>query len=319
MIRTPLCDLLGIKYPIIQGGMAWIATAELAAAVSEAGGLGVIGGGDCPPEYVRQQVRLAKSLTDKPFGVNIPLFSPHVAQVIEVCIEEGVKVVFTGAGSPAQYVPRLKEAGIAVIPVVASVALAKRLERSGADALVAEGMESGGHVGDVGTLPLVPQVVDAVRIPVIAAGGIADGRGLVAALALGAQGIQMGTRFVCTTECIAHPNYKERIVRAGDRATVVTGHSLGHPVRALRNQMTREFAEMEKRGCSEEEIIRFGTGRLRRAALEGDVETGSVMCGQSCGLINSIVPCAVVIERIMQEAEECLQRLGQYVISEQAR
>jgi len=316
MIRTPLCDLLDIRYPIIQGGMAWVATAELAAAVSNAGGLGVIGGGDCPPDYVRDQVRLAKSLTDQPFGVNVPLFSPHVPAVLDVCIAEGVRVILTGAGNPAPYVPRLKEAGMVVIPVIASVALAKRLERSGVDALVAEGMESGGHIGDVGTMPLVPQVVDAVKVPVIAAGGIADGRGLVASLALGAQGIQMGTRFVCTTECTAHDNFKQKIVRAGDRSTVTTGKSLGHEVRAIRNQMTREFAEMERTACSEEDIVRFGTGRLRRAVVEGDVETGSVMSGQSCGLVNDVVPCSEVIERIMREAEECLVGLGRYLTTE---
>lgn len=314
MIRTPVCDLLGIEFPIVQGGMAWLATAELAAAVSQGGGLGVIGGGDCPPDYVRQQVQLAKSLTNKPFGVNVPLFSPHIKDVFGVCIEEGVKVIFTGAGNPAPHVPRLKQAGVIVIPVVASVALAKRLERSGVDAIVAEGMESGGHVGDVSTLPLVPQVVDALKIPVIAAGGIADGRGLVAALALGAQAIQMGTRFVCVDECVAHINYKQRIVAAGDRATITTGHSLGHPVRAIRNRMTHDFAELERRGCTEEEVIAFGTGRLRRACMEGDVETGSVMSGQSCGLIHDIAPAAEVIRRIMDEAEGCLQRLGQYLV-----
>lgn len=306
MITTPLCDLLDIKYPIVQGGMAWIATAELAAAVSNAGGLGVIGGGDCPPDYVRSQVRLAKRLTDKRFGVNIPLFSPHVPAVLDVCIEEGVKVIMTGAGNPGPYVSRLKSEGIVVIPVIASVALAKRLERSGVDALVAEGTESGGHVGDVGTMPLVPQVVDAVKVPVIAAGGIADGRGLVASLALGAQGIQMGTRFVCTTECTAHDNYKQRIVRAGDRSTMTTGHSLGHPVRAIKNQMTHEFAELERSGCTEEEAISFGTGRLRRAAIDGDIDTGSVMSGQSCGLIGDVVSCSEAVQRIMAEAEECL-------------
>ena len=314
MITTPLCDLLGIKYPILQGGMAWIATSELAAAVSEAGGLGVIGGGDCPPDYVREQVRAAKALTDKPFGVNIPLFSPHVPAVLDVCLDEGVRVIMTGAGNPAPYVPRLKKAGVVVIPVVASVALARRLERSGVDALVAEGTESGGHIGDVSTLPLVPQVVDAVKVPVVAAGGVADGRGLVAALALGAQGVQMGTRFVCTTECIAHDNYKQRIVRAGDRATTTTGHSLGHPVRAIRNQMTHEFAELERSGCSEEEVIRFGTGRLRRAAMEGDVDTGSVMSGQSCGLISDVLSCAEVMDRIMSEAEETLRGLSRYLV-----
>jgi enoyl-[acyl-carrier protein] reductase II len=316
MIRTPLCDLLGIDYPIIQGGMAWIATAELAAAVSEGGGLGVIGGGDCPPDYIRQQVRQAKGLTSRPFGVNIPLFSPHVSADLEVCIEEGVKVIFTGAGNPAPFVPRIKEAGLLVIPVVASVALAKRLAAAGVDAIVAEGMESGGHVGDVTTMPLLPQVVDAVKLPVIGAGGIADGRGLAAALALGAQGVQMGTRFVCATECTAHQNYKMRIISAGDRATVVTGHSLGHPVRAIRNQMTRQFAEMERAGRAEEDILAFGTGRLRLAAIQGDVENGSVMSGQCAGLINDILPAAEIIQRTMREAADTIKRISQFVVCE---
>jgi len=316
MLRTPLCDLLSIQYPIIQGGMAWAATAELAAAVSEAGGLGIIGGGDCPPDYARQQVLQAKALTDRPFGVNIPLFSKHVESVLDMCIEEGVRVVMTGAGNPAPHVSRLKRAGIVVIPVIASVALAKRLERSGVDALVAEGMESGGHIGDVGTMPLVPQVVDTVKVPVIAAGGIADGRGLVAALALGAQGIQMGTRFVCADECIAHPNYKSKIVGAGDRATTTTGHSLGHPVRAIRNQMTREFSKLERQGVPEEEVIRLGTGRLRMAVIEGDVEFGSIMAGQSCGLIADVAPAAEIIARIMSQAEGCLRRLAELLPAE---
>lgn len=313
MIRTILCDLLGIKYPIIQGGMAWVATAELVAAVSEAGGLGVIGGGNAPPDYVLDQIRQTRALTSRPFGVNIPLFSPFVPDLVQICIEEKVAVVMTGAGSPARIVPALKEAGIKVIPVVASVALAMRLARDGVDALVAEGMESGGHVGDVATMPLIPQVVDAVKIPVIAAGGFADGRGLLAALALGAVGIQMGTRFICTTECIVHPNYKERLVRANDRATVVTGHSLGHPVRAIRNAMTTRFAELEKSAVSETEIIEFGTGRLRLAAIEGDVVNGSVMAGQIAGLIHDIVPVRELVERIMAEAETGLQGLNALV------
>ena len=309
MLKTVLCDLLGIKYPIIQGGMAWVSTWELAAAVSEAGGLGIIGAGNAPADFVRDQVRKTKERTTKPFGVNIPLFSPYVDDVVGVCIAEGVPVVTTGAGSPSAIIPPLKAAGIKVIPVVASVALARRLERLGVDALVAEGMESGGHIGDVATMPLVPQVVDAVKIPVIAAGGFADGRGLVAALALGAVGVQMGTRFICTTECYVHPNYKEKIVRSGDRATITTGHSLGHPVRAIRNEMTNEFAEMEKKGISEEDIIAFGTGKLRLAVIEGDVVHGSVMAGQICGLVNDIVPVAVLLERIMAEAEQILDRL----------
>jgi len=315
MLRTPLCDLLGIKHPIIQGGMAWVATAELASAVSEAGGLGIIGAGSAPPDYVRDQIRKVRERTDKPFGVNVPLFSPYASEVVKVCIEEKVPVMTTGGGNPGPFIGPLKEAGIIVIPVVASVALAKRLEKMGADALVAEGMESGGHIGDVATMPLVPQIVDAVKIPVIAAGGIADGRGLAAALALGAVGVQMGTRFICTEECIAHPVYKEQIVKAHDRATIVTGQSLGHPVRALKNPMTYRFQELEKKGASEEEIIAFGTGALRRAVLEGDWENGSFMAGQSCGLIHDIVPVKVLIERIVAEAEEILTRkLPSYVV-----
>jgi len=310
MITTPLCDLLGIEHPIVQGGMARVATAELASAVSEAGGLGIIGAGNAPPGYVRDQIRKTRKATDKPFGVNIPLFSPHMEEVVGVCIEERVSVVTTGGGNPAPIMGPLKEAGILVIPVVASVALAKRLERMGADALVAEGMESGGHIGDVATMPLVPQVVDAVDIPVIAAGGIADGRGLVAALALGAAGIQMGTRFICTTECIAHSNYKAKIVKAGDRATMTVGHSIGHPIRFIRNPMAHEFEELEKRGAPEEEVMEFGTGKLKLAVIDGDVVNGSVLAGQSCGLVHDIVPAKVLIERIVAQAEEIIARLG---------
>jgi len=234
-----MTDLLGIDYPIMQGGMAWVATWHLASAVSEAGGLGIIGAGSAPVSWVREQIQQVRAHTSRPFGVNIPLFSPETEQVIELVIAERVPVLTTGAGNPAPYVERLKEAGVMVIPVVASVALAKRLERAGVDAVIAEGEESGGHIGNVSTMALVPQVADAVSLPVIAAGGIADGRGLVAALALGAVGVQMGTRFVCTTECTAHPNYKESIVKAGDRSTLVTGVTIGHPVRCLRNPMSR--------------------------------------------------------------------------------
>lgn len=309
MIKTALCDLLGITYPIIQGGMAWVSTKELVVAVSEAGGLGLIGAGNAPPDFIREQVRGVKACTSRPFGVNIPLFSPYVDQIVRVCVEEKVPVVTTGAGSPSAIIPPLKAAGIKVLPVVGAVALARRVERMGADAIIAEGMESGGHIGDVSTMALVPQVVDAVHVPVVAAGGIADGRGLVAALALGAAGVQMGTRFICTEECAVHRNYKERIVRAGDRATMTSGHSLGHPVRAIRNRMTQRFAEMERSGISEQEIIEFGTGKLRLAAVEGDVENGSVMAGQSCGLINDIVPVEELIERVMAEAEDTFFRL----------
>ena len=310
MLRTPFCDLVGIKYPIVQGGMAWVGTAELAAAVSNAGGLGVIGGGNAPPEEVAQEIRLAKKLTDKPFGVNIPLaISEYADDIVTLCIEEGVKIMVIGAWRPGNHITRLKEAGVTVITVIASVALAKRLVRQGVDALIAEGMESGGHIGDIATMPLVPQVVDAVDVPVVAAGGIADGRGLVAALALGAQGIQMGTRFICTTECTAHENYKRAIIKARDRSTMTTGHSLGHPVRALKNPMVHEFEELERRGITEAELIEFGTGKLRLAAIEGDMKNGSVMAGQIAGMVHDIVPTKELIERIVAEAEEIIGQL----------
>ncbi len=318
MIRTPLCDLLGIKYPIIEGGMAWVGTAELAAAVSNAGGLGVIGGGNAPPEDVAKEIHRARELTDKPFGLNIPLaVSEYADEIVSLCIEEGVDIVIIGAWRPGNHIARLKEAGKTVIPVVASVALAKRLERQGVDALIAEGMESGGHIGDIATMPLIPQVVDAVNIPVVAAGGFADGRGLVAALALGAQAIQMGTRFICTTECTVHENYKQAIVKARDRSTMTTGHSIGHPVRALRNPMTHQFEELERRGASEREIIEFGTGKLRLAAIEGDVKNGSVMAGQIAGMINDIIPVKELIERIVAQAEEIIEGLQKVVNASQ--
>lgn len=310
MIRTPLCDLLGIKYPIVQGGMAWVGTAELAAAVSNAGGLGIIGGGNAPTEDIAREIHLASELTDKPFGLNIPLAVSECAdEIVALCIEEGVKTVVIGAWRPGNHIARLKEAGVTVIPVIASVPLAKRLVRQGVDALIAEGMESGGHIGDVATMPLVPQVVSAVDVPVVAAGGIADGRGLVAALALGAQGIQMGTRFICTTECTAHENYKRAIIKARDRSTMTTGHSLGHPVRALKNPMVHQFEELERRGITEAEIIEFGTGKLRLAVVEGDMTNGSVMAGQIAGMVNDIVPVKELIERIIAEAEEVIAGL----------
>jgi enoyl-[acyl-carrier protein] reductase II len=308
VIRTVLCDLVGIEHPIVQGGMAWMATAELVAAVSEGGGLGILGGGNAPPEHVLAQVRQTKARTDKPFGVNVPIFSPYIDDVVQICIDERVPVVATGAGSPGPWMASLKAAGIMVMPVVASVALAKRLERMGADLLVAEGTESGGHIGDVATLPLIPQIVDAVEVPVIAAGGIADGRGLAAALALGAVGAQMGTRFICAAECVAHENYKQKIVRAGDRATITTGHSLGHPVRAIKNPMTRKFAAMEKEGISEEDLIELGTGKLRLAVEEGDMSWGSVMAGQISGLVQDVLPAAEIIRRTVEDAEEILSR-----------
>jgi enoyl-[acyl-carrier protein] reductase II len=264
---------------------------------------------------VTDQIQGVRGCTDRPFGVNIPLFSPYVAAVIELCIEERVPVVTTGAGNPGPYLEPLHDAGIKVFPLVSSVALARRLARQGVDGLVVEGHESGGHVGDVSTLPLVPQIVDAVQVPIIAAGGIADGRGLAAALALGAVGVQMGTRFICTTECTAHDNYKNKIVKAGDRGTMVTGTSLGHPVRALRNRMGREFARLERKAqVTEEELIAFGTGKLRLAAEDGDVDQGSVMAGQACGLVDDIVCVAELIERIVRQAEAqiaALDRLRQ--------
>jgi enoyl-[acyl-carrier protein] reductase II len=318
MIRTELCDLLNISYPIFQGGMAWVSTAGLVSAVSNAGALGIIGSGNAPPEFVSEQIELVRAQTDRPFGVNVPLFSPYVEQVIRLCIDMSVPVLTTGAGSPGPYVDALHRAGVKLFPLVSSVALAKRLARQGVDGLIVEGQESGGHTGDVSTMPLIPQVVDAVDVPVIAAGGIADGRGMVAALALGAVGVQMGTRFICTTECGAHENYKDKIVRAHDRATIVTGASLSHPVRTIRNRMSREMARMEKDDhLGETELITFGTGKLRLASEEGDVENGSVMAGQISGLIGDIVPAALLIERIVAQAQAQIALLGKLVCSEE--
>ncbi|MGB9779261.1 enoyl-[acyl-carrier-protein] reductase FabK [Caldanaerobacter sp.] len=310
MFKTKITELLDIEYPILQGGMAWVATAELAAAVSNAGGLGIIGAGNAPGSFVREQIKKAKELTDKPFGVNVMLLSPFVDEVMEVILEEGVKVITTGAGNPGKYIPKLKERGIKVIPVVASVALAKRMEDIGADAVVAEGMESGGHIGELTTFALVPQVVDAVSIPVIAAGGIADGRGFAAALCLGASGVQMGTRFVCSTECTAHPRYKEYIIKAKDRDTVVTGRSTGHPVRVLRNRLSREFEKLEQMGASKEELEKLGEGKLKAAVVDGDVEYGSVMAGQIAGLIKDIKPVKEIIEDIIEEAARVIENLN---------
>ena len=312
MIRTSICDLLGIEYPILQGGMAYLGTGELAGAVSRAGGLGIIGAGNAPPEWVRQEIAKVRAVTDKPFGVNVMLMSPYAADVMKVVIDERVPVVTTGAGNPALYVGELKKAGIKVIPVLASVALAKRMERAGADAVVAEGMESGGHIGEVTTMALVPQVVDAVRIPVIAAGGIADGRGLVAALALGAQGIQMGTRFVCATECVAHPAYKRAIIEAGDRDTMVTGRKTGHPVRQIKNRFAKEFERFEESGASKVEIENFGIGRYASACLRGDVEGGTVFAGQISGMIREELPAAEIIRRIVDQAEGILRHLAMH-------
>lgn len=309
MFHTAICDLLNIQYPIIQGGMAWVATAELAAAVSNGGGLGIIGAGNAPGEFVRQQIRKAKTLTDKPFGVNVMLMSPYADDVVKVICEEKVPVVTTGAGNPAKYISDLKNIGCKVIPVIPSVALAKRMERVGADALVAEGHESGGHIGELTTMALIPQVVDAVNIPVIGAGGIADGRGMAAALALGAQGVQMGTRFVCSTECTAHEHYKEAIVKAGDRDAVVTGEPTGHPVRVLKNKLTAQYNRLEQEHASLEELEALGTGRLKAAVVDGDAEYGSVMAGQIAGLINDIKPAAAIIQDVISQAADVITRM----------
>jgi enoyl-[acyl-carrier protein] reductase II len=300
---------LEIEYPIIQGGMAWVATAELAAAVSEAGGLGLIGAGNAPPEVVRSEVHKARSLTRKPFGVNVYFLSPFAEQVIDVLVKERVPVITTGAGNPGKYVPKMKDAGIKILALVASVNLARRLERAGVDGLVAEGMECGGHIGEIATMPLVPQIVDAVDIPVVAAGGIFDGRGLVAALALGAVGVQMGTRFICATECKVHLNYKQAVIRARDRDTVVTGASTGHPVRVLYNKLARAFLEAEKRGASVDELEKLGTGRLSAAVVDGDIENGSVMAGQVAAMVSKVESCADIIADVMSTAQKTLDEL----------
>lgn len=311
-MKTEVTELLGIEYPIIQGGMAWVAEYHLAAAVSEAGGLGLIGAASAPAEWVREQIREVKKRTDKPFGVNIMLMSPYADEVAKVVEEEGVKAVTTGAGNPEKYMEMWKAAGIKVIPVVASVALAKRMERCGADAVVAEGTESGGHIGETTTMVLVPQVADAVSIPVIAAGGIADGRGMAAAFMLGAKGVQLGTRFIATEECWAHENYKNLVLKARDIDTKVTGRSTGHPVRALRNQMTKQYLEMEEKGASFEELELLTLGGLRKAVVDGDVKTGSVMAGQSAGLVKEKRTCKEVIESLVKETENLFKGAAFY-------
>ena len=309
MIKTDICDLLRIEYPILQGGMAWLGTAELAAAVSEAGGLGLIGAGHMPPDIFRNEIHKLKERTNKPFGCNIMLMSPFVKEVMEVVVEERVPVITTGAGNPGVYIPALKEIGTKVIPVVASVLLAKRLLRGGIDAIIAEGTESGGHVGDITTMALIPQVVDAVDVPVIAAGGIADGRGMAAAFALGAQAVQMGTRFVLSEECIAHENYKNAVLKAKDRATVMTGLTTGHPVRIIDNSLAHKYKNLEFSGGSKEELEALGAGTLRLAAIDGDVKEGSVMIGQISGMLTDIKPCATIINDIMTETKTVIKNL----------
>ncbi|HHX94744.1 MAG TPA: enoyl-[acyl-carrier-protein] reductase FabK [Clostridia bacterium] len=305
-MKTTLCRLLDIEYPIFQGGMAWVATGELAAAVSSAGGLGIIGAGSAPPEVVRQEIQKVRNITHKPFGVNVYYMSPFVDEIIDLVIRERVPVITTGAGNPGKHISRLKEAGIKVFPVIASVALAKRLERLGVDGLIAEGMECGGHVGEITTMALVPQVAAAVNVPVVAAGGIATGRGLAASLVLGAAGVQMGTRFICASECTVHENYKKAVIKARDRDTVLTGFP-GHFARVLNNKLAKKFKELEIHGADSSDLEKLGTGKLRAAAVEGDVENGSVMMGQSAALVDRVMPAEEIILEVVREAEEVLR------------
>ena len=305
-----LCELLGIEYPIIQGGMAWVATAELAAAVSNGGGLGLIAAGGAPADVVREQIKKCRTLTDKPFGVNVMLMSPFAEDVMNMIIEEKPAVVATGAGNPGKYIEPLKAAGIKILPVVPSAALASRMEKYGADAVIAEGTEAGGHIGELTTMVLVPQVADAVSIPVVAAGGIADKRGAAAAFALGADGIQVGTRFICSDECIAHDNYKQAVLKARERDAVVTGRSTGAPVRALKNKLTREYERLEKEGAPFEEIEKLGVGGLRRAFEDGDTETGSLMAGQSAAMVHKIEPCADIIKSYFENLQEVVDGIS---------
>ena len=308
-MKTRITELLGCEYPIIQGGMAWVAEHTLASAVSNAGGIGLIAGGNAPIDYLRDQIRKCKEKTDKPFGVNIMLMSPNADDLAQLCIDEGVKVVTTGAGNPGKFIPAWKEAGIKVIPVVPSVALAKRMERAGADAVVAEGTESGGHSGENTTMCLVPQVVDALEIPVIAAGGIADGRGMAAAFMLGAEGVQIGTRFLASEECQIHPTFKELVIKAKDTDSVVTGRYTGHPCRNVKTKFAKKLANGEKDGTlSPEEFENLTVGALRRAVVDGDLESGSFLCGAIAGMINEVKPCKDIVEEIMAGAEKLLAR-----------
>ena len=306
---TRITEMLGIPFPIFQGGIAWVADAQLAAAVSNGGGLGIIAAANVPPELLDQELRTIRTLTDRPFGLNIMLLSPTADDALELAACHRVPVVTTGAGTPGKVLDRLKPLGTRVIPVVASVSHARRVVKQGADAVVAEGMESGGHIGESTTFALVPQVVNAVSVPVIAAGGIANGRGVVAAFALGAEGVQLGTRFVCAQECTVHEAYKQAILDAGDRETCVTGRPTGHPVRCLRNKLTRAFEELEKNHAPLEEYEKLGTGRLRNGVRGGDVQWGSLMAGQIAGLVKEIQPAAEIIREIFQEADDVLQGL----------
>lgn len=312
MMKSEICEMLGIQYPVFQGGMAWIADGKLAAAVSLGGGLGIIAAGNAPGEYVREQIRVARSLTDRPIGVNIMLLSPFVDEVAQIVTEEKVEVVTTGAGNPSKYMKAWKEADIKVIPVVASVAMAKLMTRLGASALIAEGGESGGHVGELTTMVLVPQICDATVLPVIAAGGIADGRGVAAAFMLGAKGIQMGTRFLSAQECSIHPEYKEMILKATDLCTMVTGKRLGHPVRSLRTQFARDYAKAEYGGMPDDELEALGTGALRLAVQEGDKKKGCFLSGQIAAMVSKEQPAAEIVREVMEEAQQVLGRAAEW-------
>ena len=307
-MKTRITELLGCQYPIIQGGMAWIAEHNLAAAVSNAGGIGLIAGGSAPIDYLREQIRLCKEKTDKPFGVNIMLMSPNAEDLAQLCIDEKVAVVTTGAGNPGKFIPAWKEAGIKVIPVIPSVALAKRMERAGADAVVAEGTESGGHIGENTTMCLVPQVVDALEIPVIAAGGIADGRGIAASFMLGAEGVQIGTRFLASEECQIHPTFKELVVKAKDADSVVTGRYTGHPCRNIKTKFSKMLANGEKNGSlTPEQFEEVTLGSLRKAVQDGNLEEGSFLCGAIAGMINDVKPCEAIVKELMEQAERLLK------------
>lgn len=307
-MKTKITELLGCQYPVIQGGMAWVAEHNLAAAVSNAGGIGLIAGGSAPIDYLRDQIRRCKEKTDKPFGVNIMLMSPNADDLAQLCIDEGVAVVTTGAGNPAKFIPAWKEAGIKVIPVIPSVALAKRMERAGADAVVAEGTESGGHIGENTTMCLVPQVADALEIPVIAAGGIADGRGVAASFMLGAEGVQIGTRFLASEECQIHPTFKELVIKAKDTDSVVTGRYTGHPCRNIKTKFSKKLANGERDGSlSPEEFEELTLGSLRKAVQDGNLEEGSFLCGAIAGMVNEVKPCADIIKEIMEQAEKLMK------------
>lgn len=305
-----LCELLNIKYPIIQGGMAWVATAELAAGVSNAGGLGIIAAGNAPKEVIKEQIKKCRELTDKPFGVNVMLLSPFVDDIMDLIVEERVEVITTGAGNPAKYIGRLKEVNTKVIPVVPTIALAKRMEKHGADAVIVEGTEAGGHIGELTTMVLTPQVAKNVNIPVIAAGGIADGKGMAAALCLGASGVQIGTRFICSDECIAHENYKNIILKSRDRDAIVTGRSTGHPVRTLKNKLAKDIINMEKEGANPLDIDKKGIGSLRMAVIDGDIDNGSFMAGQIASYISDVKPCKQIIEDIMEETKSIISNIN---------